>query len=404
MVLLLGATVAVRAGAWWAAGDAFAADPDGYRRLALGFLQTGVFGYDGQPVAYRPPLYPLCVAAGGWIETVPWWTLGVGHLAAGLVTVALTARLAQRALGITAGWVAGALVAIDPLLVRQSTLVMTETLATLLAAVLLALWCELPFDRRASRAIAAGLALAAAMLCRPTFAVTGLLWLLWLLWRCDTLRQRLWWLVFLGSAVGLAMAPWTLRNLWVFGRPIGLTSHGGYTLLLANNPGFYDYLDQGDRRLPWNSADFDAEQQRRYPWFNGPRQAEYDRQAYALAWQTIAARPRDFLRAAAYRLRRFWGWVPQPRSLEESAAGRWTRWGIGLWYAGVTLLACRGVWRLRSAGWSGPWPWAALMVVSFTLAHAFYWTDMRMRAPLIGVVSLLAAAGWPGSGRPNSDR
>jgi hypothetical protein len=32
-------------------------------------------------------------------------------------------------------------------------------------------------------------------------------------------------------------------------------------------------------------------------------------------------------------------------------------------------------------------------VASFTAVHTFYWTDMRMRAPLVGVVCLLAAAG-----------
>ena len=64
---------------------------------------------------------------------------------------------------------AAALVAIDPLLLNQSALVMTETLATLLAtASLFALsgWSRNPSF---ARAMVAGLVLGLACLCRPTF-------------------------------------------------------------------------------------------------------------------------------------------------------------------------------------------------------------------------------------------
>ena len=36
---------------------------------------------------------------------------------------------------------------------------------------------------------------------------------------------------------------------------------------------------------------------------------------------------------------------------------------------------------------------ALLLAFTFTLVHAFFWTDMRMRAPLVGVIALTAAAG-----------
>jgi hypothetical protein len=34
-----------------------------------------------------------------------------------------------------------------------------------------------------------------------------------------------------------------------------------------------------------------------------------------------------------------------------------------------------------------------LLAISFTAVHLVYWTDMRMRAPLIPAVALAAAAG-----------
>ena len=43
----------------------------------------------------------------------------------------------------------------------------------------------------------------------------------------------------------LVLSPWAIRNQLQFGRPIVTTTHGGYTLLLANNPEFYDWLRSG---------------------------------------------------------------------------------------------------------------------------------------------------------------
>jgi hypothetical protein len=39
-----------------------------------------------------------------------------------------------------------------------------------------------------------------------------------------------------------------------------------------------------------------------------------------------------------------------------------------------------------------PWAWGLLMCLAFTAVHTVYWTDLRMRAPLIPFLGLLA--GW----------
>ncbi len=49
--------------------------------------------------------------------------------------------------------------------------------------------------------------------------------------------RQLPWLTLL--ALGLTIAPWPIRNQVRFGRPIVTTTHGGYTLLLSNNPVYY---------------------------------------------------------------------------------------------------------------------------------------------------------------------
>jgi len=36
---------------------------------------------------------------------------------------------------------------------------------------------------------------------------------------------------------------------------------------------------------------------------------------------------------------------------------------------------------------------APSLILSLTAVHAFYWSDMRMRAPLVPAIALLAASG-----------
>jgi len=75
-----------------------------------------------------------------------------------------------------------------------------------------------------------------------------------------------------------------------------------------------------------------------------------------------------------------------------------------MWYCGVYVLAAIGVWRLSrgSVGkahpttlFQPPWIWGVLVVLAFTAVHTFYWTNLRMRAPLMPFVAIVAAAGMP---------
>src|SRR5205823_6088481 len=112
-------------------------------------------------------------------------------------------------------------------------------------------------------------------------------------------RQRLVRGGLLALSLGLVLLPWMIRNLWVFGEPVGTTTHGGYTLALANNPVYYREV------------------------LNGP-------------------------------------------------PGRvWTGYDQWLW------------WWPRIA--------APMMGVGLTLVHAVFWTDLRMRAPMVPAIALVAA-------------
>lgn len=457
--VLLAFALVVRSGFLLLSYQNLQADPDGYHRLANNLVYQGTLGDqvpivrqqpDGTwqakreflPTAYRPPLYPMILAA--LIQTGAKFKYAVGllQLLLGLFTVWLTVKVGVKLDLGRASLLAGALVACDPILLQQSSLVMTETLATLLAIAVIAclMHCtgsslEGSSSRFWMRFGLAGGVLALASLCRPTFLLMLPLAGAWL-W-CQHLsspRRIQAAATYLGIAA-LILAPWIARNVFTFGKPIIATTHGGYTFHLANNPGFYHYLrtarwgsvwnstynfrlhagsdlslnmtDYPDLRLPIAAANpvgsgmalpVDEQQQELF----------LDKLHYSDALSAIRDEPAMFAWSIAVRLGRLWQPLPhraavqhdggitpeETNTMSESLRSWLARYAVALWYCGVYVLAAVGLWNLRRKLFNSPWCWGTLLVLSFMTLHALYWTDMRMRAPLVPVICLWAAAGW----------
>ena len=208
----------------------------------------------------------------------------------GVATVGLVLVLGRWwGLGNRGAALAALLVACDPILLSQSTQVMTESPATLLATAGLVVLTWASRRPSAFRALLAGATLALGAICRPTLllwtiVVAAIIVLL-------TLRVRLWPQPGLtrsvrstdspvptapGRAVGtlrllaaflfgvlIVLSPWAIRNQIQFGRPIITTTHGGYTLLLANNPEFYHWLRWGQWGSVWRADQLNAWNQRK---------------------------------------------------------------------------------------------------------------------------------------------
>lgn len=433
---LLLVTLAVRAGVLLAVPGALVGDPDGYRALARNVVEQGTFGEGTRPTAYRPPLYPLlltpCVALGE--GTIGTWAMGVLHVGLGLATVALVWWLARRCgLGRWA-WPAGALAACDPILLGQSTVVMTETAAALLVALALAALVRAVESPSSSRAAAAGAVLGLCGLCRPEL----LLWAafcvptMFLAWgaaaglpdseNSKTKRSkpplpakpamaRAAWLI---GGVLLVLAPWIARNQIQFGRPIATTTHGGYTLLLANNPSFFEYVRDGKPGTIWDARQLGPEWAGKAHFDSPDAEWAADRRAYAEAWANIRRQPAAFARACLARAGRFWALTPHRASPA-------VRWAIGAAYLVEFVLAVAGFLAVgffhhggtvnteekEKKASSGPlrlrgqfprpacvvWLAGLFLAVAMTGVHAVYWSDMRMRGPLAPVIALAAAAG-----------
>ncbi len=438
LATLLLLTLLVRGGVLLCTPDALTADTDDYRRLAENLVEHGTFGHGATPTAFRPPLYPIlltgCVAAGDYCRLA----IGVLHVILGMAAVGLVFVLGNWwGLGRRGAALAALLVACDPILLFQSTQIMTETAAALLVVVgLIALTCSrhtpcavADGTRSVPATMLAGVVLALGALCRPTL-------LLWIIavgavmairaWNCRRRLQTPMEPMATDSATGVAsyngcslrraasfltlpaafalgaavvLSPWIIRNQLQFGRPIATTTHGGYTLLLANNPEFYRWLRAGQWGDVWRADRFNAEWEQRRP----RNEIAADRLAYDEAWQTIRREPCTFAYSCLVRLGRFWSPLPHRVVADESLARRLARWAVAVWYVLEFLLALVGIWRIF-ANWplkrpalgispSAGWFWGLLLVFCLMAVHAVFWTDMRMRAVAMPVVALAAAAG-----------
>lgn len=359
-------------------------DPDLYLPLARSLAEgRGLALWDGRPTAIRPPLYPLVLAPVAAVlgDRSAWGAVGV-NIVLGAATVAATFVAARRwGLAPIAVNVAVAIVALDPVLVAQSRAVMTESLAALLVALTLVLVSA--GGRRSAILGGAGFGLAA--LCRPSLLAAALLTgTAALLFGPGAARERTTRCAFLLITTAAVLAPWALRNAWALGEPVWTTTHGGYTLYLANNRFYYDEIVNRDSGAVWSGPGQRA-------WFEAMRTAmrgapepAADRHLRDAALNVIAERPRDFARASWQRLGRFWGVAPAASVYSRPLRLATAVWTVPLWGLLVLGLARGDLWR---------WPrvTAPAMVLALSVVHALYWTDLRMRAPLVPAIALIVA-------------
>jgi hypothetical protein len=229
-------------------------------------------------------------------------------------------------------------------------------------------------------------------LCRPsTLAIAWLVTAGAGLARPGSWRVRLRRAAALAAATAATLVPWAWRNARLYGEPVWTTTHGGYTLALANNPIYYAEVVDGPPGTVWSGPNQNR-------WVDGVNESvrglsepAADRRLRAQALRMVVEQPRDFARASLARLGRFWGVAPAgavyPRALQIATAV----WTVPLWIALVLGL-------LRRSLWLWPQVCAPLAVLALSLVHTVYWTDMRMRAPAMPAIALVAASsqslGW----------
>ncbi|MEZ6061250.1 MAG: glycosyltransferase family 39 protein [Planctomycetaceae bacterium] len=405
LAVLLVAALLLRIAAVMALGDDLRTDPDGYVGLAQSVAAGSGLSVPGsdRATAFRPPLLPLMIAVGIRIGLSGVAAVVLLNIAAGVITVAATWMLG-RTLQLNGRWIfaAAAVPVFDPLLLRYTAIPMTEVPSAALATIAVWLFVRYQQSHEMKDGAGSGVAFGLAALCRPVLLVTGVLLAVigatsrWRRWRIT--NGRFFRMILLSTvpaaAMAVTVAPWIVRNEVVFGKSIPATTHGGYTLLLGNNSVFFREVVDAPGQPVWSGQSLSEWQQDMNHQMTNDGVAPgdeiaADRWMYARAREEIHAQPGVFLKACLLRWKRFWGLSPATGSHGvpiDLAVGTWY---AVLWIGLLGSLIPRGVRQRTDCIWL---LWTAIL--SFLLLHTFYWTDTRMRAPLTGVLAVLAIVGY----------
>ncbi len=194
----------------------------------------------------RAPVYPLFLAivgAGSGEHDAAPVRVKVAQAIVGAIGVGLIGLLARRLAGDRAGIAAAAIAAVYPPLVWICAYVLSEALYSTLA-LLTALLLDAALDRTAdvrtetrsvhggsAIAAAAGLTAGLAVLVRPAMLVFLPLAAWWLI----SQRRPALAAVLVVTSIA-AIAPWTVRNMRVYGTFVLVASEGGVTFWTGNHP------------------------------------------------------------------------------------------------------------------------------------------------------------------------
>lgn len=387
-------------------------DPDAYVAHARTLLDTGSVCVPGtdRPTAFRPPVYAIVLAAFGFFGMKFSTAAAVVNLSSTVVVVIATWWLA-RIVGLRQLWptICASAVALDPMLLRYSVLPMTELLSAALLSVAILQTLKLRYNQQTPQAslksaIAAGLCFGFGGLCRPIIflvcaVITCVMAAQYIIHRYHhrnrTPKSSSVSGLFVLPAIiaGLILIPWVVRNAVQFNHFVPATTHGGYTLLLGNNPVFYNEVVMAPGGSTWQATSLETWQlqlqhEQTVDGIDRADEVAVDKWNYAIASRNISESPELFYKSVLLRWKRFWALKP---SIQTS--GRLLGWATALWYglAWLGLLACTYVWLVHRQARVQLLFWTLL---SFLVVHAFYWTNARMRAPLSAVIFVLAGIGW----------
>jgi 4-amino-4-deoxy-L-arabinose transferase-like glycosyltransferase len=318
--------------------------------------------------AFRPPLYPMLLAAFYWVFG-PHAGLARGiNVVIGVGVVAMTFLVVQRGISRTAAVWAAFAVAIMPNLIANDTFALDEPLCLLLILVMIDLLLR-------SRWAWAGAVTGLLVLARPSAQFLALALALWVLVHAGWRKT----LLFLAVAV-LVVAPWSVRNWIQLGTPMVTTSNGFNWAAEYSPPA----LANPDR--PFTDATTDP--------FFAPyahlltNEAAWDSALERLSIRTLLHNPTHVFRVVARGAGDLFDATPQNNVLGEEDDGRdmsivnatfsilWVEMGLG-----VVGLALR--WRNRCAH---------LFMLEggyFLLASLLFISVPRLRAP----VDLMLAVG-----------
>jgi 4-amino-4-deoxy-L-arabinose transferase-like glycosyltransferase len=198
---------------------------------------------NGNPSALHPPLFPLLLGLPSLLGLDSYAAHRVAVSLVGTGTVVVVGLVGRRVAGERAGLIAAGVAAAYPVLIAADGAVMSETLFGLLT-VLCALAAYRLLDRpTVGRAVALGALVGLAALTRGEGLLLLLLLGVPLAMRLPTRRVAT--LAAAALACLVVLAPWTVRNLSTFEKPVLLSTNEGGLIAGANCARTYSGRDIG---------------------------------------------------------------------------------------------------------------------------------------------------------------
>lgn len=330
----------------------------------------------GRPLlATHPPGYPAFLAPflalGDWGVSLARWAQMLLSAAAAPLTYRLALALKPSR---AAALIAGAFVAVNPMMIFFSARMMSEVPFVFLLLAFLLAWLRAWRSGRPALAALAGVLGGAATLTRGVILPFGGVLALAALWKR---REQPRWAALVavcGLCWAATVAPWTARNWRAYHRFVPVSVQGGWN--------FYEgqTVDPDEIRFkrPWAMT---AEAKER-----GVDQDPFAQDAYfaakAKAW--IAANPGEFLRLCAIKAARFWRPAPEP---PHGLAARLSAGLLTLALFAAALLGLRATAALPGAWFLLSW------VLFLNLMHALFVSDLRYRLPIEPALAVAAGIG-----------
>lgn len=315
----------------------------------------------------------------------------------GAISCVLIARLGQALGGTRTAWVAGLIAAFYwPFVYFDAELLTTGTEVLLDVLFMLALIGAGKSGKIKSFA-GAGAVWGLSALARPNvLALAPAIWLWsWIATRGDRTKRRLACILSVTLSAAAVVLPVTLRNYFVGGEAVLISSSGGVNFFIGNNPESTGYLvNVPGARSTWNEWLADthaiAERDAGHPLTDG----EVSDYWFSRAWRWIRAQPGAWMALLGHKFRLFWSPVELPNNQPiwflAQLAGVSALFWIG--FPVVAALAAGGLATLRRGtdrSWFVPLSFGLVYMVTVV---AFF-CPARFRVPVAPVLIVLAARG-----------
>jgi 4-amino-4-deoxy-L-arabinose transferase-like glycosyltransferase len=364
-------------------------DSAAYDAFARTLSAHGVFGWTpDHPFSFWPPGTTFLHGGIYWLFGPDYRPIVAANILISVGLMWTSARIAGRLLSTRAGILCAWIIALWPTLIFYVTVLASEILFAFLITAAFDVWSS-GNRRTLVRGAFAGALLGAAALVRPLALLLPFVYAVSLAlsatdWRNELKSQAK---IAVAAVIALAavVAPWTLRNNALYGKPVLVSTNGGITFWMGNTPG----TDGSYAPIPHELSHLPG--------------IEQERILSARAWDYIESEPAAFVSRTALKVIKLYS--------NESIGVTWNSLGIGasfgenaieplkrftqISWAVLFFFALVGIWSLfRDRGWWYAAVSPPVMVIAyFTAIHAVTVSQDRYHLSFASFLAVLMAAG-----------